>query len=93
MSPSNASKGTGSASTWSILGIGGIASLCCIFLAPATAAATGSALSGSATAVFGGTLVQIIVTALAVGVVAAGVSAGRRVRGSTGPTDGCHCEQ
>ncbi|WP_181686539.1 hypothetical protein [Halorhabdus salina] len=93
MSPLNASEGTDSASTWSILGIGGVASLCCIFLAPATAAATGSALSGSATAAVGGTFIQVVVTALAVGVVAAGVSAGRRVRGSTGATDGCHCEQ
>ena len=93
MPSSNASDGTDSGSTWSILGIGGVASLCCLFIASATTAAAGSALSGSATAAFGGTLVQIAVTALAVGVVAAGVSVERRVRGSSSTADGCRCEQ
>jgi hypothetical protein len=93
MPSSNASDGTDSGSTWSILGIGGVASLCCVFLVPVTTAAAGSALSGSATAAVGGTLVQIMVTALAVGVVAGGITVGRRLRGGAGAKEGCRCEQ
>ena len=86
--------GSNAGSRWSTYGIGGLASLCCVFLASAMAAAAGGTISGGVTATLGGTIVRIVVTVLAVGTVAAGISAGRRVRpGESRPNDGCGCDR
>lgn len=55
---------------WSILGIGGALSLCCLFAAPAATGAAGGAVAGGTTAALGGSLVQILVTVFAVGTLA-----------------------
>jgi hypothetical protein len=58
------------ASRWSLLGLGGVASLCCVFAAPSGAAAVGgAAAAGGTTAALGGGLIRIAVAALAVGVI------------------------
>ncbi|MUV61867.1 hypothetical protein, partial [Halobacterium sp. CBA1126] len=51
---------------WSLLGLGGALSLCCLF-GPAAAGAAGGAAAGGATASVGGGLVQIAVSAATVG--------------------------
>ncbi|AWB26973.1 hypothetical protein [Halococcoides cellulosivorans] len=81
-----------SGSTRSILAIGGVASLCCLFTAPAAFVA-GGGLSAGAAAALGGTIAQILVTALTLGVLAGTITAWRRVRGPGGATDGCRCDQ
>jgi len=55
---------------WSLLGLGGVLSLCCVF-APAAAGAAGGAAAGGATASVGGGLVQVAVSAVTVGVLGA----------------------
>ncbi|MEF8806459.1 hypothetical protein [Natronomonas sp.] len=56
------------ASRWSLLGLGGVASLCCVFAVPSgTAALGGAAAAGGTTAALGGGLIRITVAALAVG--------------------------
>jgi len=57
---------------WSILGVGGALSLCCLFAAPAATGTAGGAVAGGTTAALGGSLVQIFAAALAVGVLALG---------------------
>jgi hypothetical protein len=58
------------ASRWPLLWVGGAVSLCCIFAAPATGgAAVGGTLAGGATAALGGTLIQILVVGLTVGLI------------------------
>ncbi|WP_436930905.1 hypothetical protein [Halosimplex halobium] len=57
-------------SHWSLLGIGGALSLCCLVAAPASTGAAGAVAGGSTTAVLGGNLVQILVTAVTVGLLA-----------------------
>jgi hypothetical protein len=57
-------------SRWSILGIGGALSLCCLFAAPAATGAAGGAVAGGTTAALGGSLVQILVAGLAVATLA-----------------------
>jgi hypothetical protein len=58
-------------SKWSWLGLGGIASLCCVFAAPSGAAALGgAAAAGGTTAALGGGLIRIAVAALTVGFIA-----------------------
>jgi hypothetical protein len=53
---------------WSILGLGGLVSLCCL-VAPTTNAVEGATAASGATAAVGGGLIQIIVAALTVGVI------------------------
>ncbi|WP_123538433.1 hypothetical protein [Halosimplex salinum] len=72
-------------SRWSLLGIGGLLSLCCLFVAPATTGVAGGVAAGGTTAALGGGLVQVVVTALTLGVIAAGhrvyrLRTGRRSR-------------
>ncbi|NIC00471.1 hypothetical protein [Halobacterium sp. R2-5] len=55
---------------WSLLGLGGALSLCCVF-APVAAGAVGGAAAGGATASVGGGLVQVVVSAVTVGVLGA----------------------
>ncbi|MEF8791139.1 MAG: hypothetical protein V5A61_13530 [Haloarculaceae archaeon] len=50
-----------------LLGIGGALSLCCLVAAPATTGAAGGVAGGGVVAVFGGSLVQVLTTALTVG--------------------------
>jgi hypothetical protein len=58
-------------SQWSWLGLGGVASLCCVFAAPSGAAALGgAAAAGGTTAALGGGLIRIAVVTLTVGVIA-----------------------
>jgi hypothetical protein len=65
-------------SRWSILGLGGVGSLCCVFAAPSsTAALGGAAAAGGTTAALGGDLVRIAVVTLTVGTIAAAL----RLRG------------
>jgi len=90
MSSEDASDEAGSIR--SILAIGGVASLCCLFTAPAAVVA-GGGLSAGATAALGGTIAQILVTGLTVGALAGAVAVWRRLGGSSGATDGCRCEQ
>jgi hypothetical protein len=68
--PSDADRDatTDSGPRWSILGLGGVVSLCCI-VAPATSVATGVTAASGATAAVGGGLIQILVAALTVGVI------------------------
>lgn len=54
----------------SLAGIGGVVSLCCLFATPAATGAVGTTAAGGATAALGGGLVQILVTALGVGIAA-----------------------
>jgi hypothetical protein len=65
-------------STWSILGVGGLVSLCCLFTAPVTAGAAGTAAGAGSAAALGGTLLQIAVTALTVGLFAIVIGVSRR---------------
>ncbi len=55
-------------SPWSVLGVGGALSLCCVLTAPVGAAVGGAAVGG-VTSVTGG-LVEVLVTVVAVGTVA-----------------------
>jgi len=57
-------------SHWSLLGIGGALSLCCLVAAPATSGAVGGAAGASTAATLGGSLVQVLVTAVTVGLLA-----------------------
>lgn len=59
---------TGSRRRWSLLGLGGALSLCCLFAAPAATGAAGATAAGGATAALGGGLIRILVAALTVGV-------------------------
>jgi len=54
-------------SHWSLLGLGGALSLCCLVAAPAATGAAGAATGGGVAAALGGSVVQILVTAVAVG--------------------------
>jgi hypothetical protein len=60
---------TDASARWSLLGVGGTVSLCCLFAAPAATGAAGSTVAGGATAALGGGLVRILVSALTVGVI------------------------
>jgi precorrin-3B methylase len=57
-----------SGSRWSVLGLAGVGSLCCI-VAPTISVASGVTAASGATAAIGGGLVQILVTALTVGAI------------------------
>jgi hypothetical protein len=57
----------GSSGRWSLLGVGGVVSLCCLFAAPAATGAAAGTVAGGATAALGGGLVRILVSAAAVG--------------------------
>ncbi|WP_246989344.1 hypothetical protein [Halorientalis marina] len=72
------------AARWSLLGLGGVVSLCCLFAAPATTGAAVGTVSGGATAATGGGVVRVLVSALTVGLV--GVVVRYRIDGS------CSCE-
>ena len=52
---------------WSLLGVAGGLSLCCLFAAPAATGAAAGTVAGGATAALGGGLVRILVSAAAVG--------------------------
>ncbi|MEF8821519.1 MAG: hypothetical protein V5A52_04515 [Halovenus sp.] len=67
MTSSETDTGSGSRTTWSILGLGGVVSLCCVFATPLTAGGAGTAAGAGSAAALGGTLLQIAVTALTVG--------------------------
>ena len=53
-----------------ILGIGGVLSLCCVFVAPAATGAVGITATGGTTAALGGGFVEILVSAVTGGVIA-----------------------
>jgi hypothetical protein len=61
------------AARWTLLGLGGTASLCCLFAAPAATGVAGATVAGGATAAIGGGLVRVFVSALAVGLVGLGL--------------------
>lgn len=54
---------------WSIFGVGGAVSLCCLFTAPAATGAVGSTAAGGATAALGGGVIRILVAAVTVGAI------------------------
>ncbi|MFD1589374.1 hypothetical protein ACFR9U_20555 [Halorientalis brevis] len=54
---------------WSLLGLGGTVSLCCLVAAPATTGAVGTAVAGGTTAALGGGLVRVLVSAVTVGII------------------------
>jgi hypothetical protein len=58
---------TDSRRRWSMLGLGGALSLCCLFAAPTATGAVGSAVAGGTTAVLGGGAVRVLVSAVTVG--------------------------
>jgi hypothetical protein len=58
-------------SPWPLLGIGGALSLCCLVAAPAATGAAGAATGGGTAAALGGGFVQVLVTAVTVGLLAA----------------------
>ena len=68
--PSDADRDatTDSGPRWSLLGLAGVGSLCCI-VAPTVNVASGVTAASGATAAVGGGLVQILVTALTVGAI------------------------
>lgn len=68
MSSSETEVDSGSQARWSILGLGGVVSLCCLFAAPLTAGSAGTAAGAGSAAALGGSLLQIAVTALTVGI-------------------------
>ena len=68
----------------SLLGVGGAVSLCCLFATPAGTGAVGTTVAGGTTAALGGGLVRILVSAMAVGIVAAVV----RMRTGCGSCEG-----
>jgi len=53
---------------WSLLGLGGTVSLCCLFAAPT---ASSAAVAGGTAAAAGGGVVRVVVSALTVAVVGA----------------------
>jgi hypothetical protein len=57
-------------SYWSLFGIGGALSLCCLVAAPAASGAVGGAAGASTAATLGGGVVQVLVTAVTVGLLA-----------------------
>jgi len=61
--------GSNSKRRWSLLGIGGALSLCCLVAAPAATGAVGGTVAGGTTAALGGGVVQILVSAVTVAVV------------------------
>ncbi|WP_255150175.1 hypothetical protein [Halorarius halobius] len=65
---------TESSRRWSLLGLGGALSLCCLF-APAAAGVVGGAAAGGTTAALGGGLVRILVSAITVGIIGVAVRA------------------
>ncbi|WP_226013433.1 hypothetical protein [Halomicrobium salinisoli] len=54
-----------------LLGVGGALSLCCLVAAPAATGAAGAVGGGGTAAALGGSLVQVLATAAAVGLLAA----------------------
>jgi hypothetical protein len=58
---------TKSASRWPLLGFGGAVSLCCLFTAPAATGAVGGTVAGGATTALGGGVIQVLVSAVAIG--------------------------
>jgi hypothetical protein len=60
--------GSNSKRRWSLLGIGGALSLCCLVAAPAATGAVGGTVAGGTTAALGGGVVQILVSAVTVAV-------------------------
>ncbi|WP_232701775.1 hypothetical protein [Halobacterium wangiae] len=54
---------------WTLLGVGGALSLCCLFAAPAATGVAGGTAAGGATAALGGGLIRVLVAALTVGVI------------------------
>jgi len=53
-----------------LLGLGGALSLCCLVATPAATGAVGAAAGGGTAAALGGDMVQLLVTALTVGLLA-----------------------
>jgi hypothetical protein len=80
MTASEESADESAGARWSVLGIGGLASLCCLFVAPATTGVASGTAAGGTTAALGGSLVQVAVTALTVGALAGIVRLSRRHR-------------
>lgn len=54
---------------WSLLGVAGGLSLCCLFAAPLTTTAVGTTVAGGTTAALGGGLVRVLVSAVTVAIV------------------------
>lgn len=63
-------SGESTRSYGTLLGLGGALSLCCLVATPAATGAVGAATGGGAAAALGGNLVQLLVTALTVGLLA-----------------------
>lgn len=62
----------GGRSGWAILGLGGVLSLCCLLATPAATGTVGGVAAGRATNALGGPVIQILVTALTVGILGFG---------------------
>ncbi|OTF01749.1 hypothetical protein [Halorubrum sp. SD683] len=60
----------------SVLGLGGVVGLCCLFATPAATGAAGTTVAGGTTAALGGGIIRILVSAVTVGILA--VVIGRR---------------
>jgi hypothetical protein len=94
-SPADSADDAGSADDpesngrWSLLGVGGVVSLCCLFAAPAATGAAAGTVAGGATAALGGGLVRILVSAAAVGCLAV---AFRLRAGTAACTDSSDCD-
>jgi hypothetical protein len=71
MTDSDADSGTGRSTRLSVLGWGGLLSLCCLLAVPAGTGAVGGTAAAGATAAVGGGAIQVAVTALVVGVAGA----------------------
>ena len=54
---------------WPLLAVGGALGLCCLVAAPTAGGAIGAAAASGTTATLGGSVIQILVTALAVGTI------------------------
>ena len=67
--PSDTTEEATSRGRWSLLGLGGTVSLCCLVAAPAATGAVGTAVAGGTTAALGGGLVRILVSAVTVGII------------------------
>jgi hypothetical protein len=67
--PKDEADDTDSKNRWPLIGFGGAVSLCCLFAAPKITGAAGATVVGGTAAGLGGDLVQILVSAVAVGIV------------------------
>jgi hypothetical protein len=71
MTDESAAEESASTGWRSLVGLGGAVSLCCLFATPAGTGAVGTTVAGGTTAALGGGVVRILVSAVAVGAVAA----------------------